>query len=145
MSINNAITVKKELPGGCINDPKISDVPQSINLPITLSEKKSGLNPLDYQLFSLAGCVRTIGRIVAKKQNITLRDLSCEVQGDLDSDASMNTEKENSAVLREITIVVIVDADMTPEQKEIFIQELDRRCPISDVYTNTIPLKLLVK
>lgn len=101
--------------------------------------------PLNINYFSLAGCICTIGRIVAKQQGIQLRGLSCEVEGGLNSAVFMGKDKEDRPGFQEMTLVVNVDADMTQEEKEAFIHEVDGRCPVSDTFANTSPLKFVVK
>ncbi len=38
-------------------------------------------------------------------------------------------------------LIVNVDADMTPEQKKAFVEEVDARCPISDNILKETPIE----
>lgn len=51
---------------------------------------------------------------------------------------------ETAPVLKGMKIIVDVDADMTKEEKEAFIQEVDSRCPISDNVMNPTPVEIEV-
>jgi putative redox protein len=114
----------------CFDQPEI---------PIT---RYTGSNPLDHQLFSLAGCVSTIGRIVARQQKITLRELTCKVES---RQYFKNNNGSKSLVYPDsggFTLVVNVDADMTQEQREKFIAEMEQHCMFPDTFSS---LKYVIK
>ena len=43
-----------------------------------------------------------------------------------------------------ITVKMMIDGDMTYEEKEKFVKEIEARCPISDNLSNTTPVKIEV-
>ena len=145
MAINKTIKVEATLQEAFKIELKARNFTMYIDQPEAMGGTNIGPNPLEYQLFSLAGCICTIGRIVAKQQGIQLRGLSCEVEGGLNSEVFMGKNKEDRAGFQEMTLVINVDADMTQEEKEAFIHEVDGRCPVSDTFANTSPLKFVVK
>lgn len=145
MAINKTIKVVASLQEGFQIELKARNFTLYIDQPEAMGGKNVGPNPLEYQLFSLAGCICTIGRIVAKQQHIDLRGMTCEVEGGLNSEVFMGSNKEDRPGFWDLTLVVNVDADMTQEQKEAFIHEVDMRCPVSDSFANTTPLKFVIK
>jgi putative redox protein len=92
----------------------------------------AGPTPLEYLLLSLAGCIGAIGRIIANQRRLALRSMEIRVVGEIDTDALMGKTSENRAGFSSITAIVKVDADMSQEEKEKFLHEIDSRCPISD-------------
>ena len=92
----------------------------------------SGPTPLDYFFLSLAGCIATIGRIVANQKKIQLRGMEVQVEGEVDVETLLGKSMENRAGFTGLKVKVKIDADMTKEEKEQFLHEVDLRCPISD-------------
>ena len=97
MAINKTIKVAAELKEGFQIELKARDFTMYIDQPEAMGGKNTGPNPLEYQLFSLAGCICTIAKIVAKQQNIALNGVRCEVEGGLNSEVFMGKNKEDRA------------------------------------------------
>jgi uncharacterized OsmC-like protein len=92
-----------------------------------------GANPLSYQLVSLAGCISAIARIVAGQKKLVLKGLKVSVEAEIDTDFLLGMTAGGRAGFTSISASVEIDADMTREEKQAFLDEVDRRCPISDV------------
>ncbi|MDX9863766.1 MAG: OsmC family protein [Anaerolineaceae bacterium] len=112
-----------------------------IDQPEALGGDNSAPSPLHYFLWALGGCIVTIGKIVAKQQRIDLRGMECSVEGGLNSAVLMGKSDEDRAGFMDLKLVVKIDADMTQEEKEAFIEAVDARCPISDNIMNTTPIE----
>jgi uncharacterized OsmC-like protein len=100
----------------------------------------AGPTPLEYLFLSLAGCVGTIGRIIAHQRKIQLRGMEIMVEGEIDVETLRGKSQENRAGFTGIKIRTRIDADMTREEKEKFLEEIDRRCPVSDNIKNGAPI-----
>ena len=96
-----------------------------------------GPTPLEYFLFSLAGCLCSIGRIVAMQKKIELRSMEVKVEGDID--------KSQRTGFNDIRAYIKIDAPMSKDEKEAFIQEVDKRCPISDNIENPSTVHFFVE
>jgi putative redox protein len=95
--------------------------------------RERGPEPMPYTLLGLAGCIGSIGRIISRQQRFHLRGMEITIEADLDSDYLMGRTTEGRAGFSVIRAIVDVDADMTREEKEAFLAEIDRRCPVTDV------------
>ncbi len=104
-----------------------------------------GPSPLEYFFFSLGGCICTIARIMANQQRIELRNLTTRVVGSLNVDVLMGKSKEDRAGFESIKVYTTIDADMTPEEKKVFLAEVDARCPISDNIHGLTPIEFLLE
>ncbi len=104
----------------------------------------TGPTPLEYLFISLAGCIISIGEIIARQRQLPLRGISCHVEGELDTDVLMGKTKEVRAGFSAVRVVTRIDADMTPEEKEKFLHEIDSRCPISDNILNSTPVEIVL-
>ena len=89
-----------------------------------------GPTPLEYFLFSLAGCVGTIGRIAAKQKKIELRRFAVSAEGDYDPAGLLGKPTENRSGFQVVRITAEIDADMTPAEKQAFLDEVCERCPL---------------
>lgn len=103
-----------------------------------------GPSPLEYLFLSLAGCLVTIAKIVAHQQKIDLRGMDVHVEGDLDSDVLLGRRDDVRAGFSDIRVSVDLDADMTHDEKVAFLQEVDRRCPISENIAHVTPFSIVV-
>ncbi|HKL21845.1 MAG TPA: OsmC family protein [Tichowtungia sp.] len=100
-----------------------------VDQPAALGGSGAGPTPLDYLFVSLAGCLGTIGRIIAMQKKLELRGMNISVEGDLDTDGLLG--KGAPVGFSEIRVSIDVDADMSADEKAAFVHEVDQRCPVS--------------
>lgn len=115
-----------------------------IDQPANAGGADTGPTPLELLFASLAGCIGTIGRIVAMQKRIELRGMDIKVEGDLDVDGLLGKPVDGRIGFEAITISVNVDADMSDEEKEAFLHEVDRRCPVSENLHNATPVNVVL-
>ncbi|MFA6173866.1 MAG: OsmC family protein [Kiritimatiellales bacterium] len=113
-----------------------------VDQPANSGGTDAGPTPLDYLLVSLAGCIGTIGRIVAMQKQIALRGMKIAVEGDINTDGLLGKPSADPVGFKEFRILVDVDADLTAEEKEAFIHEVDARCPVSFNLLNNTSVKI---
>lgn len=113
-----------------------------IDQPTNAGGNDTGPTPLELLFASLAGCIGSIGRIVAMQKRIELRGLRIKVEGSLDTDGLLGKPIDGRIGFEGITVSVDVDADMSAEEKEAFIHEVDRRCPVSENLINATPVNV---
>jgi putative redox protein len=115
-----------------------------VDQPIAGGGTDSGPSPLDYLFISLAGCIVTIGHIIAKQRKLPVRKIEVRVEGTLDTDVLMGKRTDVRAGFPAIQVHVNIDADMSQEAKEQFLHDIDARCPISDNILNITPINFVV-
>jgi putative redox protein len=115
-----------------------------VDQPIAGGGTDSGPSPLDYLFISLAGCIVTIGHIIAKQRHLPVRKIEVRVEGTLDTDVLMGKHTDVRAGFSAIQVHVNIDADMSQEAKEQFLHDIDARCPISDNILNKTPINFVV-
>mgnify|MGYP005655665907 FL=1 len=113
-----------------------------VDQPTAMGGTDSGPTPLDYIFVALGGCLVTIAKIVAGQQKIDLRGVEVEISGDLNLDVLRGQEKNERAGFTSFNAQVKVDADLTREEKEAFLEEVDKRCPVSDNLMNLTPVSV---
>jgi len=123
----------------------IGNHPLIVDQPKTAGGEDAGPTPLEYFLLSLAGCIATIARIAAKQKRIALRSMDVTVEGDLDVEGLLGRNPQAPVGFSGITVTVKMDADLTREEKEAFLAEVDRRCPVSDNIHRLTPMTFVVE
>jgi len=105
----------------------------------------AGATPPEYLFAALAGCIGTVARIVAMQKRIPLKGMDMKVEGAFDLETSLGKSKENRAGFTGIKVMLHIDADMTRQEKEDFIQEVESRCPVSDnlAYATPVVIEIL--
>ncbi|PIE78375.1 MAG: osmotically inducible protein C [Candidatus Delongbacteria bacterium] len=91
-----------------------------------------GPNPLEYFLSSLGGCICAIGRIISAQRKLNVRSIHVDIEGDIDKDFLLGQTTEGRAGFVEIRANVKIDSDMTLAEKQAFLDEVEKRCPIAD-------------
>ena len=139
------VSINASVGSSMLVDLEARDHKMVIDQPKAGGGTDQGPTPLEYFFFALGGCICTIARIVANQKRIALRNVTCRVEGELDTDVLMGKNCDFRAGFQSITIYTTVDADMTQEEKEAFIKEVDERCPISDNIHSASPVEIIVE
>ncbi len=116
-----------------------------IDQPKAMGGEGAGPNPMEIFLSSLPACICAIGRIISNQKRLNVRGIEVDVEGDIDKDFLMGKTTEGRAGFVEIRAFVKIDADMTHEEKEAYLEEITRRCPIADNMMNASVIKEEVK
>lgn len=95
--------------------------------------KDAAPSPLFYALGALSSCNQVTAALVAKDLGITLGAFDFRVQGDLDT-AVLVTGAEGNANFGSVTVHASVESDATAEQFERLVSEVERRCPVSQLF-----------
>ncbi len=127
-----AVEIKAVLGPGMKIESRVRDHLVVTDQPRAGGGTDAGPTPLEYLFCALAGCIGTVGRIVAHQRKIALRGMEITVSGSLDTDVLLGRPTQARAGFGGITVRARIDADLTDEQKRAFLKEVDERCPVSD-------------
>ncbi|MCU4175138.1 OsmC family protein [Carboxylicivirga sp. N1Y90] len=103
-----------------------------------------GPNPMEIFLASLPACICAIGRIIANQKRLPVRGINVKLEGDIDKNFLLGKTEEGRAGFIEIRTFVEIDADMSMEEKQAYLHEIEKRCPIADNMQFTSKLKSIV-
>ena len=87
--------------------------------------------PLEHQLNSLVSCMVTIGHIVTKQWRLSVRKFKAQGEGKLDKDLFQGKNAEERVGITGNRLHIKIDVDLSQEEKEAFIHDVGRHCPIS--------------
>lgn len=99
-----------------------------------------GPAPPELILAAYAGCVGSIGRIIAFQEKITLRGMTFAVEADYDPDRLLGRETSARSGFQEMRLKVNIDADLDDEAKQVFLDKIEARCPVGDNLINSTNL-----
>lgn len=116
-----------------------------VDQPTASGGSDSGPTPLEYLFISLAGCVISIGHIIAQQRRLPVRKIEVHVEGDVDTDVFLGKSTAGRAGFTGIRVRTKIDADMSQQEKEKFLRDIDARCPISDNIINKTPVEFIVE
>ncbi|WP_286236772.1 OsmC family protein [Neptuniibacter halophilus] len=129
---NKCISVNATMGEGWAVQADIRDHKVVIDQPLEARGTNEGPTPLEYFLFSLAGCIGTIARIAANQQKIELRSMAIKVEGDLNPMGLLGKATEDRVGFQQIRVEASIDADLSSEEKQVFLDAVCERCPLHD-------------
>ncbi len=103
-----------------------------IDQPKGAGGRDEGPNPLEVFLSSLGACVCAIGKIISNQERLQVRSIDVAVEGDIDKDFLLGKTTEGRAGFTDIRVKVNIDADLSAEAKQQFVEKIRDRCPIAD-------------
>jgi len=114
----------------------------TIDQPANAGGGDAGPTPLQYLFVSLAGCITALGRIIAMQKRIALRGMTVTVEGELDPSGLLGKPIEGRIGFSAIEARVDLDADLSDEEKAELLEEIERRCPVSDNISAATPISV---
>ncbi|MFA5181310.1 MAG: OsmC family protein [Syntrophales bacterium] len=144
MARMKTVSIEAKLGGKFKVEVKAGNHTLCIDQPQAGGGADEGPNPIEYLFASLAGCIGTVGRIIATQKRIKLNGMDMKIEGVFDTEIILGKSKENRPGLTGINVTLNIDADMTKEEKKAFVEEIETRCPVSDNIENVTPVKIEV-
>jgi len=95
-----------------------------------------GPTPLEAILAAVAGCFGTIGRFIAHQQKVELRGMRFEIEADYDPAGLLGRDAEVRPGFQELRIKVEIDAELSREEKQALLEQIEKRCPVADNLTH---------
>jgi len=144
MAALKTVTVKATGPDGWVVKTTAGKHEAYVDQPEAMGGTDTAPTPLDYVFIALGGCLVTIAKIVAGQKKINLRGVEVDVTGTLDLEVLRGQNTEDRAGFESFVANVKIDADLTEEEKKEFLEEVDRRCPVSDnlMYATPVTVQL---
>jgi len=140
MAAMKTVSVKATGPDGWVVKTTAGKHDAFIDQPEAMGGTDTAPTPLDYIFVALAGCLVTIAKIVAGQRKIDLRGVEVDVSGDINLEVLRGQNTEDRAGFESMTAIVKIDADLSEEEKKEFLEEVDRRCPVSDNLMRETPI-----
>lgn len=107
--------------------------------PIILGENR-GVNPVEYAMAALAGCVTTSFVVNAAARGIKLDSVRVELEGEIDLRGLLNLSDEVRNGYEQIRMKYYIESDAPAEEIEELLNYAKNRSPVFDVITNPVPV-----
>ena len=130
MSADKRVSVQALMGDGFLVSADVRDHQLKIDQPKPARGTDLGPTPLEYFLFSLGGCICTIGRIAAMQQKIDLRGMKVTVEGDYNPAGLLGMPSDDPTGFKQISVAAEIDADMSDKEKQAFLDAVCERCPL---------------
>lgn len=125
-----------EWTGGLRIDTKVRDFSLSFDEPPSLGGRDSAPNPVEGLLAALIGCLGIVTVVVAREKNLPVEKISIEAEGDLDPRGFMGQYNLVRPGFLAVRFVVRVSGKLSPDDLALLLDEVKKRCPVSDVLSN---------
>ncbi len=111
--------------------------------PPVLLGNNEGANPVEFLLHALAGCVTTTFVLHAMARGIRIREMSTELEGDIDLHGLLGMNEEVSPGYREIRVRINVQADCSDEALDDLIAYAQAHSPVCNTICRPVPVKVV--
>ena len=110
--------------------------------PPVLLGANEGANPVEFLLHALAGCVTTTFVLHAAARGITIRELSTEMDGDIDLHGLLGLDDSVSPGYEQIRIKLHVTADCSDEELDDLVACAQRHSPVCNTVCRPVPVSI---
>ncbi|MDD4324227.1 MAG: OsmC family protein [Eubacteriales bacterium] len=104
--------------------------------PVELGGNDKGMNPVEALLTALAACKAIVVKAFVARKRIKLNSVRIEVEGVLDPDGFMGTNRDAKIGFSEIMTHYYIDADNTQEEIAQYVEFVESNCPVNDSIVN---------
>lgn len=109
--------------------------------PVLLGQDR-GANPVEFLLHALAGCLTTSLVYHAAARGITLHEVECRLEGDLDLRGFLGMDEDVRNGYEGIRVVYRVRGDAPEEMLDMLVEMAQRRSPVFDSLSRPVPIQV---
>ena len=110
--------------------------------PPVLLGSNEGANPVEFLLHALAGCVTTTFVLHAMARGIAVRELSTQLEGDLDLRGLLGLDDAVSPGYEQIRIRMNVKADCSDEELDDLLAYTQQHSPVCNTVCRPVPVSI---
>jgi uncharacterized OsmC-like protein len=108
--------------------------------PPVLLGNNEGANAAEFLLHSLAGCVTTTFVLHAMARGIAVRELSTQLEGEIDLQGLLGLDDSATVGYRQIRIQINVKADCSDEELEDLLAYAQQHSPVFNTICRPVPV-----
>lgn len=136
----NRSTIKDFYGAGVEDTSRIKPFEFTNGEPPVLLGDNEGANPVEFLLHALAGCVTTTFVLHAMARGIVIRELSTELEGDIDLQGLLGLDETVPAGYRQIRIKMHVKADCPDEALNDLLAYTQGHSPVCNTVCRPVPV-----
>jgi uncharacterized OsmC-like protein len=138
---HNRATVR-DFYGALKEDDSRPAVDYDMDEPPVLLGKNEGMNPVEYLLAALSGCLTTSLVAYASVKGIELKGVESSYEGDIDLRGFLGLADDVEKGYREIRVNFKIDADIPEEQKEELVRLAREHSPVYSTISRSTPVRV---
>jgi len=119
-------------------DPMVFNIDEP---PVLLGDNK-GVNPVEYLLVGLSGCLTTAMVAHASAKGIALRSVESRLEGDLDVQGFLGLSQDIPVEYQEIRVSFKIDADISTAEKQELIEMAQKYSPVFNSVSKPVTVKV---
>lgn len=129
--------------GGFRSSATVRDfAPVPSDEPAGLGGTDTAANPVEQILGALGNCLAVGYAANATAAGITIRDLSIDLEGDLDLHTFLGLNPEGNAGYHGIRVKVNLDSDATPDQLAALHERVTSTSPVGHTLSRPVPVQI---
>ena len=111
-----------------------------IDEPVSFGGDNTAPSPVEMLLGSIAGCIAAVGQLIAREMGHQLQSLAIRIEGDVNSDLFFGKSDIERAGFQEIRIEIDASCSWTADERESWMEQVIRRCPVIDNLSLPTPM-----
>ena len=129
--------------GGFRSEAKVRDFePMASDEPGQLGGTDTGPNPVEQVLAALGNCLAVGYAANATAAGIEIRDLSIELEGDLDLHTFLGLAPQGNAGYQNISVRVSIDSDASAEDLQALHEKVVGTSPVGHTLSRAVPVRI---
>lgn len=132
----------KDFYGALQEDDSRPSTTIEIDEPPVLCGSNLGLNPVEYFLIALSGCLTTSLVAHAAARGITIKKVESRYEGDIDLQGFLGLSEEVPMGYQNIRVYFTIDADVSEEQKQELIAMAQKYSPVFNSIAKPVPVSV---
>ena len=137
---HNRSTVKDFYGAGKEDDSRSEPYVFDNGEPPVLLGNNEGMNPVEFLLHALAGCVTTTTVLHAAARGIRIRELSTELDGTIDLQGLLGLDDNVAVGYEQIRIKLHIEADCSDEELNDLIAFVKNHSPVCSTVCRPVPV-----
>lgn len=103
------------------------------------------VNPVEYFLGAILGCLNSTGTMVARDMDIQIEELTVSIEGGVDYARYRGEESDARSGLQDLEVTIAVESDADDDTLEKWLEAIEDRCPVTDNVENETALDLALE
>ncbi len=117
----------------------------TVDEPEEFGGKDVAPNPVEYLLAAYAGCINVVIHLVAKELQVTVNNISININGDINPDRLFGLLTVDRAGFESLNVDIDLDSDASREVIDTLFEQVKDRCPLNDNLSNSTPLNYNIR
>jgi len=104
-----------------------------------------GMNPMEFLLSALGGCMIVMAAKFAPEVGVDLDDAYVELEGDMDPAGYMGMDESVRKGFQEIRAKLVLVSSSAPERVEELRRLVEGRCPVTDTLLKGVSIRVALE